>query len=478
MRPLHLSASILTLLPSCRISGRKTNIFHIVGACLGLSAQAVVAGLAPPPNIVYFLVDDLGRADLGFTGSKDILTPHIDKLAKGGAILDSFYVQPVCSPTRAALLTGRYATHTGVYTVIRPGAEWGLPLEERTLPQALRKAGYTTAITGKWHLGEFKPEYQPLSRGFDHQYGHFFGAIDYFTHQRDGKSDWFRNDKPLAEEGYSTHLVAKEACRLIRDKPPGKPLFLYVPFNGVHGPYQVPESYSKAYPHLSGVRKTMAGMLSAVDEAIGQITATLEEKGLRENTIILFYSDNGGPSPGKVTMNTPLRAGKGTIYEGGIRVCAFANWPGHIPVATIKEPIHAVDWYPTLLKLAGATSEQKLTPDGLDIWPVLTEGAKTPHDAILLIGTVPGKAAIRMGDWKLLRNPSEVDAEEAGDKSTSTSGVELYNLADDISESKNLAISNPEKVRELNARLNTMLKDAVKPGDPSGGKARKKKGAK
>jgi arylsulfatase A-like enzyme len=177
-------------------------------------------------------------------------------------------------------------------------------------------------------------------------------------------------------------------------------------------------------------------------------------------------------------MNTPLRAGKGTIYEGGIRVCAFANWPGHIPAATIKEPIHAVDWYPTLLKLAGATSEQKLTPDGLDIWPVLTQGAKTPHDAILLMGTVPGKAAIRMGDWKLLRNPSEVDAEEAGDKSTSTSGVELYNLADDISESKNLAISNPEKVRELNARLNTMLKDAVKPGDPSGGKTRKKKAAK
>ena len=127
----------------------------MMAACLVLSAQAALAGLAPPPNIVYFLVDDLGRADVGFTGGREIRTPHIDKLAKGGAILDSFYVQPVCSPTRAALLTGRYATHTGVYTVVRPGAEWGLPLEERTLPQALREAGYTTAITGKWHLGEF-----------------------------------------------------------------------------------------------------------------------------------------------------------------------------------------------------------------------------------------------------------------------------------------------------------------------------------
>ncbi len=450
------------------------NLLLLLSAILVLPAQAEPEPKPAKPNIVYFLVDDLGHTDVGFTGSKEIRTPHIDKLAKGGAILDSFYVQPVCSPTRSCLMTGRYVTHTGVYSVVRPGAEWGLPLEERTLPQALREAGYTTAITGKWHLGEFKTDYQPTHRGFDHQYGHFFGALDYFKHIRDGKPDWYRDDKPLVEEGYSTELVTKEACRLIREKPADKPLFLYVPFNGVHAPHQVPESYPAAYPDLTGVRKTMAGMVSAVDAGVGQIVAALEEKGLRDNTIILFSSDNGGPSPGKVTMNTPLRAGKGTIYEGGIRVCAFANWPGHIPVATVKEPIHAIDWYPTLLKLAGASTEQKLKPDGLDIWPVLTSGAKSPHDAILLMGTVPGKAAIRMGDWKLLRNPSEVDAEEADDKSAAA-GLELYNLAEDISEKKNLAASNPEKVKELNTRLDELLKDAVPPGAPSPAKAGKKK---
>lgn len=450
---------------------------HLLAACLALFGLTALAEKAPQPNIVYFLVDDLGRADLGFNGCKDIRTPHIDQLAKGGAILDSFYVQPVCSPTRSCLMTGRYVTHTGVYSVVKPGAEWGLPLEERTLPQALRESGYTTAITGKWHLGEFKADYQPTHRGFDHQYGHFFGALDYFKHIRDGKPDWYRDDKPLAEEGYATELIAKEACRLIREKPADKPLFLYVPFNGVHAPHQVPESYLAPYPDLTGVRRTMAGMVSAVDSAIGQIIAALEEKGLRGNTLILFSSDNGGPSPGKVTMNTPLRAGKGTIYEGGIRVCSFANWPGHIPVTTVKEPIHAVDWYPTLLKLAGASSEQKLKPDGLDIWPVLTNGAKSPHEAILLMGTVPGKAAVRMGDWKLLRNPSEVDAEDTDDKSA-TAGLELYNLAEDISESRNLAATNPEKLKELSARLDTLLKDAVPPGEPGAAKAGKKKAKK
>ena len=425
------------------------------------------------PNIVYFLVDDMGYADAGFNGGKDIRTPNMDALAKGGAVLSDFYVQPVCSPTRAAFLTGRYPTHTGVYSIVKPGAPWGLSLAERTLPQALREAGYTTAICGKWHLGEFQPGYTPTRRGFDHQYGHMFGAIDYFTKMRGKQRDWYRDDKPSADEGYSTHLVAKEACRLISENPENKPLFLYVPFNAVHGPHQVPESYKAAYPNLNGVRQTMAGMLSAVDEAIGQVSAALDEKGLRKNTLIIFSSDNGGPNPGRVTMNTPLRAGKGTIYEGGMRVCAFANWPGKIPEGiTIKEPIHAVDWYPTLLKLAGGSLEQKLAPDGLDIWPVLTQGAKSPHDAILLMGTRPGRAAVRMGDWKLLANASEKDAEEQGDdEPKAADNVELYNLADDIAETKNLAVSHPEKVKELRARLDAFLKDAVEPG---GGSAKTK----
>jgi arylsulfatase A-like enzyme/dienelactone hydrolase len=421
------------------------------------------AARSAQPNIVYFLVDDLGYADVGFMGSRDVRTPHIDRLAKEGVILESFYVQPVCSPTRAALMTGRYATRTGVYTVVRPGAPWGLPLGERTLPEALREAGYTTAICGKWHLGESRPAYLPTRRGFDHQYGHFFGNLDYFTHLRDGKLDWYRDDEPLQEEGYTTHLIAKEACRLIREQPAGKPLFLYVPFNGVHSPYQVPPAYKEPFPNLSGNRQTMVAMLAAVDEAIGQIVAALEAKGLRDNTLIVFSSDNGGPAPDRISMNTPLRAGKGTIYEGGVRVCACAAWPGHLPAgATIKEPLHAVDWYPTLLKLAGASLEQKQAPDGLDIWPVLTQGAKSPHDALLLAGTTPARMALRMGHWKLLLHPN---GPESRDDLAAAAQVELYNLADDIGESRNLAMSQPERVKEMRARLETFLQDAVPPGE-------------
>jgi arylsulfatase A-like enzyme len=442
-----------------------------------LCGQSAFAADSPKPNIVYFLIDDLGYADCGFNGGKDIRTPNIDKLAKEGAVLESFYVQPVCSPTRATLLTGRYVTHTGVYTIVRPGAPWGLPLAERTLPQALREAGYFTAICGKWHLGEFQPDYTPTRRGFDRQYGHMFGAIDYFKHIRDGKPDWYRDDQPIVEAGYSTHLVAQEACRIIGEKPADKPLFLYVPFNGIHAPHQVPANHKAPYAALPEPRRTIAGMLAAVDEAIGQITAALEAKGLRPSTLIIFSSDNGGPGPGRVTMNTPLRAGKGTIYEGGIRACAFANWPGKVPAGiTIKEPLHAVDWYPTLLKLAGAPTAQKLPLDGLDLWPVLTQGAKSPHDALLLQGTVPGRAAIRMGDWKLLVNASEQDAEEVtADAPATGRTVELYNLVQDVAEKNNLAATQPGKVKELRARLNGLLKDAVKPGNPNAKQAASKK---
>jgi arylsulfatase A-like enzyme len=229
---------------------------------LALFALLSRAALAESkPNIIYFLIDDLGYADCGFNGGQDIRTPNIDKLAKEGAVLKSYYVQPVCSPTRSALMTGRYATHTGVYNVVRPGAPWGLPLAERLLPQALKEVGYTTAITGKWHLGEFQSDYTPTRRGFDHQYGHYFGALDYFTHDRDGKLDWYRNDKPLEEEGYTTHLVAKEATRLIREQATDKPLFLYVPFNGIHSPHQVPDSYTEPYKNLPKLRQSIAGML-------------------------------------------------------------------------------------------------------------------------------------------------------------------------------------------------------------------------
>ncbi len=438
-----------------------------------LSAQTP----ASQPNIVFFLVDDLGRSDVGFMGCKDIQTPNIDRLAKSGSILDAHYVQPVCSPTRAALMTGRYATRTGVYTVVRPNAKWGLPLDERTLPQALHEAGYQTAICGKWHLGEFQDAFKPTRRGFDLQYGHYFGALDYFTHFRDGQKDWYRNDQPVEEEGYSTHLLAREASKIIRERNPKKPLFLYVPFNGVHAPLQVPNRYTQPYANIEGNRRTYAGMLAAVDEAIGQIVQTLEDAKMRENTLIIFSSDNGGPNPGKLTSNIPLRAGKGTIYEGGIRVCAFASYPGKIPSGeTIREPMHAIDWFPTLVQLAGGKLEQKLPIDGKDVWPMLTQHAKTPHESLLLVQT-PERAAVRQGDWKLMQLGATLNDDGEYDEATSPRAknsaksdakFELYNLANDVSESTNLLEKESARAEAMKKVLQEYLRDAVEPGSRKG----------
>lgn len=450
---------------------------------------AADAAPAAKPNIVYILADDMGYADAGFMGCKDLRTPNLDRLAHEGTILSSYYVQPVCSPTRSTLMTGRYPIRTGVYSVIHPHEPWGLKPEERTLAQALREAGYETAITGKWHLGEFQPAYRPTQRGFDHQYGLWFGMTDYFTHRRGEDLDWHRDDQPCDDQGYSTHLIAREACRLIRAKAPGKPLFLYLPFNAVHTPLQVPDSYLAPFGSLSGKRKTYAGMMAAMDEAVGQVVAALDETGLRANTLIVFSSDNGGPAPGTLTDNGPLRAGKGTIYEGGMRVCACVNWPGHIPAGqTVAEPVQSVDWYPTLVRLASGSLDQPLPLDGKDIWPVLTAGAKTPHDALLLCGTTPARAAVRLGDWKLLVGASDRNAEETADNDDRQGGprVELYNLAADIGEKNNLAASNPEKVKELRARLDDWLKSAVASGataapsvgDQPAGKRKGKRGRK
>ncbi len=433
---------------------------------------AALTAAAERPNIVFFLVDDLGYADCGFNGGKVIRTPNIDRMAAEGAVLEHHYVQPVCSPTRAALMTGRYATRTGVYTVVRPGAKWGLPLEERTLAQALKSAGYETAITGKWHLGEFDRAYLPTSRGFDHQYGHYFGMIDYFTHVREGQVDWYRDDRPLKEEGYSTRLIAKEAVKRIESRDAAKPLFLYVPFNGVHSPFQVPDSYLKPYGSLTGSRQKLAGMLAAVDEAIGQVVAALDKAGMGKDTVIVFSSDNGGPSPG---VNTPLKGFKGSLWEGGTRAAAFVRWPGQVPAGRrISQPMHVIDWYPTLIGLAKGSLEQKLPVDGRDVWPMVTQGAPTPHEAILSVQS-PNRAAVRMGDWKLLslKGAAEDGEEDAPKKAAKkkakglaaqAGGVQLFNLANDPSESSDLAAKEPERVKAMTAKLDELMKGAVPSG--------------
>jgi arylsulfatase A-like enzyme len=456
-------------------SRRARRAFSIAVAVLFLPLAAAEGrgadATAPRPNIVYLLADDLGWGDVGWHGS-EIKTPNLDKLAAAGARLEQFYVQPVCSPTRAALMTGRYPMRHGLQVgVVRPWAQYGLPLEERTLAQALQKAGYETAIVGKWHLGHFRQEYLPTRRGFDHQYGHYNGALDYFTHIRDGGFDWHRDDRESRDEGYSTHLLAREAVRLVTEHDASRPLFLYVPFNAVHAPHQVPDRYKEPYAHLAEPRRTYAGMLSALDEAVGQIVEAIARKGIGKQTLILFSSDNGGPAAGRVTSNGHLRGEKATLYEGGVRVPAFATWESRIEPGTVVDaPLHMVDWYPTLLGLAGAPLDQSLQLDGRDAWPSITRGLPSPHAEILLNAT-PLAGAIRVGDWKLIvrapgANPKDdvhaSDVAEGVSVSTKES-LELFHLASDPDETRDLAADNPSKVAELRSRYEALARQAKPP---------------
>lgn len=430
------------------------------------------APAADRPNVVFILADDLGRQDCGFMGGTEIRTPNIDRLAAAGTRLDAHYALPVCSPTRAAFLTGRYPMRHGLQVgVVRPWAQYGLPLEERTLAQALREAGYATAVVGKWHLGHAERSYLPTRRGFDHQYGHYNGALDYFTHERDGGFDWHRDDAVNRDEGYSTHLIARDAAKFVADhagKP--KPFFLHVAFNAVHAPHQVPPEYTRPYPDLKGDRKLYAGMLAAMDEAVGSIVAAVEQAGVRKDTLFVFSSDNGGPRPGEITDNGKFRAGKATLYEGGVRVAAFATWDGRLPAgATVAEPVHMVDWYPTLLRLAGASPHQALPVDGLDIWPTLAQGKPTPHDAILL-NTTPQTGALRAGDWKIVvrtgeDNPDDATAPRPATKKAARAGdpVELFNLKDDPYEKTNLADREPQRVEQMKQTLAAFAAQAVPP---------------
>jgi len=417
------------------------------------------------PNILFILADDLGWGDVGFHGS-EIETPNIDALAESGVRLEHFYVQPVCSPTRAALLTGRYPMRQGLQVdVIRPWAEYGLPLGERTLPEALREAGYETAIYGKWHLGHARRAYLPTQRGFDRQYGHYLGAIDYFTHRHAGGHDWHRDDQPSFDAGYSTFLLAQEASRAIRDHDSKRPLFIYLPFNAVHTPLQVPPSYVGRYPHLKKPRRTYAGMVTAMDEAIGRILDALDRTGRARSTLIVFASDNGGFAPDVISSNRPYRAGKGTLYEGGVRVPAVVAWNGHIEAGTVvTEALHVVDWYPTLLKLAGARLDQALPLDGRDAWPTITQGSPSPHEEILL-NAAPDSGAIVVDPWKLVLGGQHRDAEEpstAGAPREAREGeIELFDLSTDPSEQENLASDHPEKLRELLARYRRLAEQAV-----------------
>jgi arylsulfatase A-like enzyme len=417
------------------------------------------------PNILYIVADDLGWKDVGFHGS-DIKTPTLDALAANGAKLEQFYAEPMCTPTRAAIMTGRYPMRYGLQTAVIPqGHTYGLAIDEWLLPQALKDAGYETAIVGKWHLGHADPKFWPRQRGFDYQYGPLIGEIDYFSHKVDDKVDWYRDGEVVDEEGYATTLLGDDAVRLIERHDPATPLFLYLAFNAVHTPYQAPDGYLDQYPSIKDPsRKAYAASATAMDDQIGRVIAALKQKKMLENTLIFFQSDNGGTRDpkfaGAITDmsnvvlpadNGPYRDGKGSLYEGGTRVVALANWPGHIKESMIvDEMIHTVDLYPTLVGLAGGQLGKSKPLDGVDVWGTISEGKPSPRSEIVY-NIEPFRGAIRQGDWKLIWH------------TLLPQKIELYNIASDPSEAKDVAADYPEKVAELQKRINELAAEASKP---------------
>ncbi len=434
-------------------------LFSLVFLAAVLASTATVSAVERP-HIIFLLADDLGWGDVGYHGSP-IKTPNIDALAASGTRLNQFYVQPVCSPTRGALLTGRYPMRLGLQCgVVRPWAEHGLPLNEQTLPQVLGNAGYFTAICGKWHLGHCQPDYLPTRRGFDRQYGHYNGALDYFTHIRDGGHDWHRNDKANYDEGYATDLIAREAARVIADHDQSKPLFLYVPFNAPHTPLQAPEETIGQYASMNNQqRRIYAAMVHRLDEAIGRILKALKQSHFpEEQTLICFCSDNGGIP--RLGSNGQLRSGKGTLYEGGVRVPTIMVWKSRLAAGSqVDQPLHIVDVYPTLLRIAQVPFRQQLPLDGRDAWDTIANGKPSPHD-VIVHNLSPFHGAIRVGDWKLIHNghvAANATREPPEEK------WELFNIAEDPSEQWDLSGQRPEVLARLKEQMAALASEAVPP---------------
>ena len=439
----------------------------ILAASLGAAGSSLAAAqptTARRPHIVYILSDDQGWKDVGFHGSA-IKTPTLDRLAAGGARLEQLYAQPMCTPSRAALLTGRYPHRYGLQTLVIPSAgTYGLPTDEWILPQALKEVGYRTAIVGKWHLGHADRQFWPRQRGFDYQYGPLLGEIDYFTHTAHGKRDWFRDNVPVTETGYVTQLLGSDAARLIEGHDPQVPLFLYLAFTAPHAPYQAPQEYLDQYAHVKDPSvRAYSAMTTAMDAEIGRVVDALARKNMLDDTLLVFQSDNGGPRSAQVTGevdmssstipadNGPYRDGKASLYEGGTRVVGLASWLGHIrPGSVVDQPIHVVDMYPTLAALAGASVAKAKPLDGMDVWPTISEGRPSPRTEIVY-GVEPFRGAVRRGPWKLVW------------KATLPSRIELFDLSRDPSETTNLADAHPQVVSELQQMIEAQARAGVQP---------------
>lgn len=406
------------------------------------------------PNIVLLFADDAGYADFGFHGSKVMKTPHLDKLAQEGVRFTQGYVSdPTCGPSRAGLITGKYQQRFGFEENNVPGfmspvsaadgPEMGVPVEEITMADYLHKLGYVTAFYGKWHLGG-ADRFHPTKRGFDEFYGFRGGARSYFPYSNlpASKLDLMERGfgNYIEPEKYLTDALADEAIDFIeRQAKSDQPFFAVLSFNAVHTPMDATEEDLKQFPNLTGNRKTVAAMTLALDRASGKILDKLAELGIDDNTIVVFTNDNGGPTDKNASDNKPLSGTKSNHLEGGIRVPFIIKWPGQIKENSIfNKPIITLDLLPTFYAAGGGDAKDLTAIDGVDLMPYI-QGTKTdrPHDA--LYWKKDARAAMRKGDWKLIRFPDRP--------------AELYYIPDDISEHNNLASANPDLVKSMFKQL-------------------------
>jgi len=428
--------------------------FVVLGLCLSVSAL----GQNTRPNIVFVLVDDMGYADLGCMGAKDIKTPNIDRLAKEGLKFTDFYANaPVCTPTRTAFITGRWQQRVGFEWAMGFTAEQfrridgklvpepdihslGLPASETTIAEMLKSAGYATGAFGKWHLG-YKDEFNPTRHGFDEYFGNLLGHADYYRYNYfDGTYELRDGEKPVKAEGYLTDLISQRATQFIR-KHAKQPFFCYVPYNAVHSPYQPPNRPLPAVTKenmYDGTRRDYAAMLEKVDDGVGMMLAELEKQGILDNTLFVLSSDNGGE---RLSDNSPLFNHKQTLWEGGIRVPCLMRWPAKLPKGKlVHQPAITVDLTATFLAAAGAAPPSGRNLDGINLLPILTGEAPQQERTFCwrVNRSVRQQKAIRHGDWKYVWD----------------GGVDLlFNLKDDIGERRDLGYQNQAIASDLKARL-------------------------
>jgi arylsulfatase A-like enzyme len=453
----------------------EARVRQIHALMIALCLQAVAASAADRPNVVVFLADDLGWADVGFHGGEQIETPALDRLAREGVQLDRFYSTPICSPTRAALMTGRDPMRLGVaYGVIMPWHNIGIHPDEHFMPESFRAAGYQTAMVGKWHLGHAQRSYHPNERGFDHFYGHLHTEVGYFPpfESQKGK-DFQANGVSIEADDYETFMMAAEAERWIEERDPTRPFFLYMPFIAPHTPLEAPADLLEKYADIPDERKparsrntddtrrfrkmmlqnsarpVYAAVVDAMDQAIGRVLAKLDDEGIADDTIVLFFSDNGGAAYATGGAdNVPLRGGKGETWEGGIRVVAVMRWPARLEAGGSHDSImSAMDVFPTLAEATGIEARNERELDGRSLWTAISEGRHQPREELLFFASeTPIRGFFNLtafdDEWKLVQEVTQ------GLLSADVSNY-LFRISEDPYEYNNLAEAHPDVVARL-----------------------------